>query len=348
MRRDGGMVVGTREEQHVGRHARDALVLLHGGFEHRAILLGAAWTRQRDLRLAEEVADRRAQVVGEFRRERGQAVDRALQAIQHVVERHRGLHELGRGVFHHQALLQGQRIDAGRRRAEAPRARQDAAGHPHAHEGRQHRPGRQDDLEVGPGTRAQPARGRGLDGQGDRQRLRGEMDASQQQAVVPAIRRLPQPALERGRAAQAVQLARVGVMGQAVDRHRLRGKRLQRRDVAARLRDQCSPLVIGRRVQPARATAGAADDARHRGRVAARGEDVVADEGEVRQQQELVVLAQLLLDVAVEHDAEDEDDEDGEQGDREADLRRHRAPRHVERAAQGCRRRGHGACASNT
>ncbi len=165
---------------------------------------------------------------------------------------------------------------------------------------------------------------------------------------MPLIRRLPQSGLECERQALAFQLGHVGIARQAVDRQRLRGERLQRCDVAGRLGDQHSVLVVDRRAQPARSADGAIDDALHRGLVATRGEDVVADECTARHQQQLVVLAQFVLDELVEHAAEGEDDEDGEQGNREADLHRHRAPHRGECAAHDERRHGHCAWASNT
>ncbi|MCY1222230.1 hypothetical protein D9M72_343150 [compost metagenome] len=89
-------MVGARQEQHVLDHARQALVLFQVGFEQRLIFGHASALRQRDLGLADQVADRRAEIMRQVRREFGQPREAVLQPRQHVIEGRRQLAQLGR------------------------------------------------------------------------------------------------------------------------------------------------------------------------------------------------------------------------------------------------------------
>ena len=87
-------------------------------------------------------------------------------------------------------------------------------------------------------------------------------------------------------------------------------------------------------MQPVHAALGLVDQALRLRQVVAGGSQVIADEGEVGEQRQLVLLAQLVANELPRQADEDGDDEDRDQRDRQADLRRHRAPEPPEAAPQ--------------
>ena len=74
-----------------------------------------------DLRLAQQVVDRRAQVVRQIRRELRQALERALEPIEHAVEGEARLDQLLRHIIDAQPLAERARTDAAGRHAQATR-----------------------------------------------------------------------------------------------------------------------------------------------------------------------------------------------------------------------------------
>jgi len=99
-------VVGLREVQHVGHHARQPLVLFEVGEQDFAVFLGRADTRQRHLGLCRQVGDRRAQLMRQIGREVGQAHEGFLQTREHRVELLGQFVELARHALQLQTLVQ--------------------------------------------------------------------------------------------------------------------------------------------------------------------------------------------------------------------------------------------------
>ena len=91
-------VFRLRQEQHVGHHAGQAFQFLRIVRQHFPVVVGAARTRQAHLGLGHQVAQRRAQFVGEVAGKFAQAPERIFQPRQHVVERGCQLRHLHRQV----------------------------------------------------------------------------------------------------------------------------------------------------------------------------------------------------------------------------------------------------------
>ena len=88
-------MIRLREKQNVLRDAREPLQFLQIRFEHAAIFRDAALMCERDLRLADQHADRRAQLMREIRGELQQAFVAVFETIEHRVERCREALQFG-------------------------------------------------------------------------------------------------------------------------------------------------------------------------------------------------------------------------------------------------------------
>jgi hypothetical protein len=144
-----GTAVGLREEQHVVDQHRHALHLLEVGQQRLAQRLGRALARQRQLGLADEVGQRRAQLV------RDVGVEALELRIGLLEPRHQrvelldpGQQFLGR-IVQHQPLVEPARRDGARLRGQLVELAQ-LAPHVPVRSGGDHRPGSERDQDQDP------------------------------------------------------------------------------------------------------------------------------------------------------------------------------------------------------
>ena len=295
-------IVGPREEQHVLDQPRDALVLLHRRLQHRAVLAGTARPLQRDLRLAEQVVDRRAQVVCQIRRKLRQPLERALQPIEHAVEGEAGFDELLRHVVQPQALAERACADAAGRAAQAPRDDDDAPGDRHAEQRRGQRAEQHGDDQHLPAVRHHLARVRELEGQRHQQRprrVRGELrrhrHAGQHHAKEPAVGRRPHAGQGAQPLLQRAHLLVRDAAGQRAGGERAGRQRGHRHLEAVGRGDHAALSIEHRDMQAAQLHLDAVDQRRrHALHIEARLGQVVAQEREVGEHHQLAAVAQLL------------------------------------------------------
>ena len=121
---DGQAVLGLGQKQHVGNHPRQAFKLFSVRFEDGAVAVGVARSAQRHLGLHHQVADGRAQLVRQIRREIGQPSKGILQAFEHFVQGSRQVGQLGRYGLGGHATVQALRRDGCGLFAHGPQWRQ--------------------------------------------------------------------------------------------------------------------------------------------------------------------------------------------------------------------------------
>jgi hypothetical protein len=80
-------VVGLGQVQHVVDHLRHPLQFFQVAVQRFAVFLEAARAGEGDLGVGQQVGQRRAQFVGDVGRERRQALEGVVQALQHGVDR---------------------------------------------------------------------------------------------------------------------------------------------------------------------------------------------------------------------------------------------------------------------
>ena len=125
-------VVGLGEEQHVFGHSSQPFEFFRIRLEHFAIFTGRALSRQRNVRMAEEVVDRRAELVREVGRERGEALEREMQAAEHCVERRAETPDFVRCAFEVEPIGEAVGGDRAGRRVDRPEGLQSVPGDDHA------------------------------------------------------------------------------------------------------------------------------------------------------------------------------------------------------------------------
>ena len=99
-------IVRACQEERTFDKARQTLVFLYVGFEHRVILVEAPRARHRDLCLDQKRVDRGPKVVRQVRRESGQAPHAVFKPVEHRVERAGELPQLLRRLLDVQACIE--------------------------------------------------------------------------------------------------------------------------------------------------------------------------------------------------------------------------------------------------
>ncbi|RMO63264.1 hypothetical protein ALQ38_05537 [Pseudomonas marginalis pv. marginalis] len=145
-------VADLSQEQHVGDHPRQALHFLGTGFQAGLVFLRGPFTGQGHLRLAHQVGQRCAQLVGEVVGELRQLLHAGIEAVQHEVDALGQFAQLLGQVVQLQAMGQVLGADLGRHAAELLQRREPALHQPpraHADQDQQHRQGDHRGTQVG-------------------------------------------------------------------------------------------------------------------------------------------------------------------------------------------------------